>query len=171
MIVRPHRPMYLIEVDIIRLKPLQAIFNRFADTAAAWPGTIPNPVLPATASDLAREHNLVALSGLSKPGADIGLCFAVAFRAHGDSISLGGINEIDTGIEHSVELLMSIRLAILYAPSHGTEANFSYSEAGTAQGLHFHEIFRIDCLQPCDMKVESIDSPARLRLTSLSRNF
>lgn len=124
--------MDLIKVDIVSLKPLQAVFHRFADIVAAWFGTISNPLLPAATSNLACQHDLVAFSGFLKPGTDIGLCLAIAFRAHGDGISLGRINEVDTGIESNVELLMSIGLGILYAPGHGAEANFSYSKAGTA---------------------------------------
>lgn len=63
MIVRTHGPMDLIEVYIVRLKPLQAIFHRLANAGSAWPGTVSNPLLPATAGDLTCQYDLVTFPG------------------------------------------------------------------------------------------------------------
>ncbi len=117
------RPVDLVEIDVVRLQPLQAGVEREADVLGIGTFAIAD-VVAARAGDLGRENDVLALAGLFEPGADVFLGAPLCFRRdRRRRIKFGCIEEVDALLDGVIHLLVSVGFGVLCAPGHGAEAD------------------------------------------------
>ena len=129
----PVRPVNLIEVHVVGLKPFQAFLQgsrdplfRMLQIAAADIGEH-----IARADDLGRQHHLVAVAARRHPAADDPFGVAIGLFAGRNGIHLGGIDEIHPTLKGPVHLGVPLGFAVLLAPRHGAQANATDFDVAT----------------------------------------
>src|SRR5258708_2658446 len=139
--------MNLVQVDVVRLQTLEAaVQGLLYGFPADESGPAANPVeSPALCRNFCSDDELFARL-LFEPAAEIGFGAALGLRPRGYGIHLRRIDEIDAAGDGIVELLVSIALAVLLSPRHGTEADIRHAEVARSKFIVFHSrLFRVDC--------------------------
>ena len=117
------RPVYLVQVEVIGLQPLQAGVQRLADIFAVQDVIGPNAavVIARGPANFGGQHQLFAIAAFRQPVADVGFSQPLSFRARRDGVHFGDIDQIDAVGDRIVELLMGISFAVLLAKGHGPQ--------------------------------------------------
>ena len=140
MIMPAVRPVDLVEVEIVRLQAPQAGIDCLLDRLPVDRPAIAD-MRTAAAGDLACEHDVLALAGLLQPAADELFGTAVGLGAHRRGrVKLGGVEEIDPGLQRMIHLLMRLGLGVLRPPGHRSEADLRHGDVRAAQCIEFHEV-------------------------------
>ena len=114
------RPVYLIEIEIIGLQALQAVVKRLADifTIQLVVRTDAAVVIAGRAADFRGDNQLLAVTALRQPVADVGFRQTLGFRARRDGIHFSDIDQVYALAHGVIELLMGVCLAILLTKRH-----------------------------------------------------
>ena len=140
MVGTPVRPVQLVKIDVIGLKPLQAAVDGLHDGTTRIRCTIADPLDPVT-GNLGRKDDLVPLARSGEPGSDDFLGPALCFRTQGSGgIKLGRVEEIHPAFDGVVHLPVTFGFRVLLAPGHGAEADLGNGHAGAAKRVHFHPV-------------------------------
>ena len=134
------RPVHLVQIDIIRLQALQAVFTGLADVFPGQPGATTQVAQAITgACHLAGNHQVIPLAPAGQPVAQIGFGQALGFSPGRHRVHLGGVDKVDAGAGGVVQLLKRFLLGILFAPGHGAQANQTDIDVGVSKFSRLHE--------------------------------
>src|ERR1700683_2018684 len=126
--------MHLVEVDVVGLESPQRAFARVADVPGRKKGVV-GPVAHRSVDLCGDDHLLAAAPTLREPSADDLLGDALAFLP---SVDVGGVEEVEAGIERRVHDLVRCRLVGLRTEVHGAEAQTADGQTGTTEMRVFH---------------------------------
>ncbi|MNP13392.1 hypothetical protein D3C76_1056710 [compost metagenome] len=134
------RPVQLVEVDPVGLQPLQAGVEGGDDVLAVVLQLAVADMADAVAGagDLAGEDPVVAIAVLAEPVADDLFGARIGFRAGRYRVHLGGVDEVDAGCPGALDLREGFRLAVLFAPGHGSQAERTHLDVGLAERTVLH---------------------------------
>ena len=137
------RPVDLVEVDAVDLEAFQAGVHRLGDHLASEVGAaVADPVAPARAGDLGRDHQVAARTA-REPVAEILLGATLRRRVRRHRVHFRGVDEIDALLDRVVELLVGLRLGVLLAPGHRAEADLGDLQVGAGEGAVFHAVLAL----------------------------
>ncbi len=142
------RPMELIDVDVIRLEPRQALVDCLIDLRCALPGqnrVVAQPIdHGATARDLRGDQHLVPCLAAREPCANDLLGTPLRLGLRRNRIDLGSVEDVDAPSKGVVHLRVALGLGVLLAIGHGAQAERAHLHAGPAKlpVLH-HPSFRL----------------------------
>ena len=135
------RPVKLVEIDVIGLKPQQTCFQRLAQDRAGDAGATTH-IFIALAGHLGRHHQPVAVRPALQPVSDDFFGQSGGFSATRRGwIHLRSVEEVDAFADCIIELLMRLGLAVLGTPGHGAKAQFGNERVGGSQRIILHERF------------------------------
>jgi hypothetical protein len=128
----------LVQVDVIEAEPPEALIDRVEDVAARQPGVV--DALADPAAHLGRDHQVAA------PHAEPAQRLADQPLALALVVDVGGVEEVDAGVERRAQLAgdgVDAELAdhlpeALAAVGHGAEAQLRDVEAGLAEAMGAH---------------------------------
>lgn len=129
--------MQLVQVDVVHAEPLQRVVERPAQVAARRTDVVRR--VAGREAALGRQYHAVAVGGLRQPAADDVL--GGAYRVH-----VGGVDEVATGLEVPVELLMRAGLVGLVAECHRAQRVAGHDGAAVAQSAVFHDYSSLETL-------------------------
>lgn len=135
--------MHLVEVDVVRLEAAQARFAGFADVIglkAPAVGAVYHRLI-----ELRREDDFVSLSALLEPFAHDFLGNAVAERNVGTlrtAVDVRRVDELDAEVIGAVHDLEARGLVGEMPEIHGSEAQTTHDQTGSAQMPILHDFSR-----------------------------
>lgn len=126
--------MQLVEIDPVGLQALEAGVHGFDDVAAVVLEVLVANVVDgvAGAGDLARQDPVGTIAATLEVIADVALGGGVGFGLGWHRVHLGGVDEIDAGSLGAFDLGEGLGLAVLLTPGHGSEAQGTHVQVGTA---------------------------------------
>lgn len=136
-------PVQLVKVEVIGVQPFEAGVAGFDDLRArkivvAAADIAVEIVVAGGAGDFAGEHDIITPPARLNPRADVLLGGGVGFLIRRHGIHFGGVDKIHALREGVIELLVRLGLGVLFAPSHGAEADSAHFYAGAAQFVILH---------------------------------
>src|SRR5262249_1388241 len=118
--------MHLVEVDVVRLEPSQALVARTADVERGEPLVVRS--LAHAALDLGRQDDLLAPpAALLEPATDDLLGHALTRLP---AVDVRGVEEVEAQLERMVHDGEAVRLAGVRTEVHGAEAERAHPNAG-----------------------------------------
>lgn len=131
-------PVELIEIDIVRLQTSQVTFYCLDYLGA---GNIPAFVYPGWAITcyFRSYKEFIPPAGLFYPLTEDFLSATLGFGGErGGRVHLGGIDEIHTALERTVDLCKGLVRRVLGTPRHAAKTNFADAGVGIAELSQFH---------------------------------
>ncbi|MBP2480371.1 hypothetical protein J3A72_000663 [Stenotrophomonas sp. PvP093] len=119
--------MGLVQIDHVGLQAAQRILDGRIDVVRGQAGAF-GPL-----GHLGRQHHLVALAAAGKPLADQRLRFAAGIARHPGRIHIGGVDQVEAGVDEGIEQGEAGLLIGAPAEHVATEGERTYMQAGTAQ--------------------------------------
>ncbi len=140
-------PVELIQVQVVRLQPLQAGVQRRGQVLAVQEGLAVADVAGTLgvahgAGDLAGQHDVVAAARLGQPRADVGFGQALRFGLGRHRVHFGHVDQVDAALQRVVQLLMRVSFGVLLAPGHGAQPDQADVQVGTAEFAVFQVLLR-----------------------------
>ncbi|MCY1174636.1 hypothetical protein D9M73_148450 [compost metagenome] len=128
------RPVQLVQVDVVGLQALEAGVHGFGDVLAVVAQVFVADVVDgvAGAGDLAGQDPVGAIAAAFEIIADVAFGGGVGFGLGWHRVHLGGVDEVDPGALGSLNLGEGVCLAVLLAPGHGSEAEGTHVQIGSA---------------------------------------
>ena len=144
--------MHLVEVDVVRLEPREALVDRLDDVGARkrrLPVAVSKPVALTAADDLrGKDHARAGALPRGEPGADDLLRAPLRFALGRDGIHLGGVEQVHAAVDREVHLLVALRFGVLLAPGHGAERQRAHLEPGVAERAVLHPSLQCEAARP-----------------------
>ena len=136
------RPVYLVQVDAVRLQTLKAGLECRLDVVRSQLWSVAQILHHARTGHLGSQDDIVAPAAFLEPRADVLLGAALCFLAARHRVHLRGIDEIDAVGQCAVELVVGFRLGVLLAEGHGPQTDPADVQFRLAKWCVLHMRFR-----------------------------
>ena len=160
--------VHLIEVDVVGLQSTQRSFARVPDVPRRQERVV-GPVAHRAVELGGDDHLLAPAATLRKPSADDLLGESLALLP---AVDVGGVEEVETGVECRVHDRVRRRLVGLRTEVHGAEAEAADRQPGASEVRVFHdgESGASEVLASGSRRAKCQSRPRITRMTSADEN-